>query len=123
MSKKPLALVTGANRGIGFEVCRQLATRDFIVLLTARDEAKARAAADEIKGAEPLVLDVADAGSIARAAAEVRDRLGYLDILINNAAIHYDTWERVENADIDGTVKEAIETNLVGPWRVVQAFL
>ena len=126
MSKTPLALVTGANRGIGFEVCRQLAMRGFVVLLSARDEAKARAAADKLNrtgSVEPLVLDVADAGSIARAAAEVTDRFGYLNVLINNAAIHYDTWEKVENADIDGTVTEAIETNLLGPWRMVQAFL
>jgi len=126
MHKTPLALVTGANRGIGFEVCRQLATRNFVVLITARDEGKARAAVNEINSdgrVEPLVLDVADSGSIIRAAAEVTDRFGYLDVLINNAAIHYDTWEKVENADIDGTVMEAITTNLLGPWRVVQAFL
>jgi NAD(P)-dependent dehydrogenase (short-subunit alcohol dehydrogenase family) len=126
MSNTPLALVTGANRGVGFEVCRQLAKRGFVVLLTARDEAKARAAADELSSAgrvESLVLDVADAASIARAAADVTDRYGYLDVLINNAAIHYDTWETAGNADIDGTVMEAITTNLLGPWRMVQVFL
>lgn len=126
MSNTPLALVTGANRGIGFEVCRQLAKRGFVVLLTARDGAKARAAADELSSAgrvESLVLDVADAASIARAAADVTDRYGYLDVLINNAAIHYDTWETAGNADIDGTVMEAITTNLLGPWRMVQVFL
>jgi NAD(P)-dependent dehydrogenase (short-subunit alcohol dehydrogenase family) len=121
-----LALVTGANRGIGFEVCRQLAMRGFVVLLTARDTAKAQAAADALSSAgrvEPFVLDVADASSIARAAADVTDKFGYLDVLINNAAIHYDTWETAENADIDGTVMEAITTNLLGPWRMLQAFL
>lgn len=126
MSYTSLALVTGANRGIGLEVCRQLAQRDFIVLLTARDETKARAAADEINSSgrvEPLVLDVADEHSIARAATDITNRFGYLDVLINNAAIHYDTWEKVENADIDGTVMEAITTNLLGPWRMVQSFL
>jgi len=124
MPNTPLALVTGANRGIGFEVCRQLAERGFVVLLTARDKAKARAATDEINGrVEPLVLDVADAESITRAAADLTNRFGYLDVLINNAAIYYDTWEKVENADIDGIVMEAITTNLLGPWRMVQAFL
>jgi NAD(P)-dependent dehydrogenase (short-subunit alcohol dehydrogenase family) len=126
MSNTPLAFVTGANRGIGFEVCRQLAHRGFLVLLTARDEAKARAAADQLNNAgrvESLVLDVGDAGSIARAAAVVTERFGYLDVLVNNAAIHYDTWETAANADIDGTVMEAITTNLLGPWRMVQAFL
>ena len=121
-----IALVTGANRGIGFEVCRQLATEGFLVLLTARDARKAKAAADALSRAgrvEPLALDVADANSIAKAAAEVASRHGQLDILINNAGINYDTWETVENADINGTVMETITTNLLGPWRVCQAFL
>src|ERR1044071_372747 len=93
-----VALVTGANRGIGFEVCRQLATAGFLVLLTARGARKAKAAADALSRAgrvEPLALDVADANSIAKAAAEVAMRHGQLDILINNAGINYDTWETV----------------------------
>jgi NAD(P)-dependent dehydrogenase (short-subunit alcohol dehydrogenase family) len=128
MSDKALriALVTGANRGIGFEVCRQLATEGFLVLLTAREARKAKAAADALSRAgrvEPLAQDVADRNSIAKAAAEVARRHGQLDILINNAGINYDTWETVENADINGTVMETITTNLLGPWRVCQAFL
>jgi NAD(P)-dependent dehydrogenase (short-subunit alcohol dehydrogenase family) len=124
--KRHIALVTGANRGIGFEVCRQLAERDFVVLLTARDAAKARSATGKLGNVgpvEPLLLDVADAGSIQRAAAEVASRYGYLDVIVNNAGINYDTWERAENADINGTVMETITTNLLGPWRVCQAFL
>jgi len=127
LSESPLvALVTGANRGIGFEICRQLAARRFAVLLTARDAAKARAAATKLAKvgtAEPLPLDVADANSIKDAAAEVASRHGRLDVLINNAGINYDTWETVENADINGTVMETIATNLLGPWRLCQAFL
>jgi NAD(P)-dependent dehydrogenase (short-subunit alcohol dehydrogenase family) len=122
MMSDKVALVTGGNRGIGFEVCRQLANAGFIVLLTARDVRKAKAAADALRSAgrvEPLVMDVDDANSIASAAAEV----ARLDVLINNAGINYDTWETVENADISGTVMETITTNLLGPWRVCQAFL
>ena len=118
--------VTGGNRGIGFEVCRQLAARGFTVVLTARDAAKARAAATKLAKVgtvEPLPLDVADANSIKDAAAEVASRHGRLDVLINNAGINYDTWETVENADINGTVMETIATNLLGPWRLCQAFL
>ena len=121
-----IALVTGANRGIGFEVCRQLAGKGFVVLLTARDAGKAKAAADALSRAgrvESLVLDVGDANSIDKAAAEVAREYERLDVLINNAGINYDTWETVENADIDGTVMETITTNLLGPWRVCQAFL
>jgi NAD(P)-dependent dehydrogenase (short-subunit alcohol dehydrogenase family) len=121
-----IALVTGGNRGIGFEVCRQLASAGFIVLLTARDASKAKAAADALRSAgrvESLVMDVDDVNSIANAAAEVANQYERLDVLINNAGINYDTWETVENADISGTVMETITTNLLGPWRVCQAFL
>jgi NAD(P)-dependent dehydrogenase (short-subunit alcohol dehydrogenase family) len=121
----PVALVTGANRGIGLEVCRQLAARGFAVLLTARDAAKARAATKfaRVGTVEPLPLDVADANSIKQAADEVAIRYARLDVLINNAGINYDSWETVENADINGTVMETIVTNLLGPWRLCQAFL
>ena len=121
-----IALVTGGSRGIGLEVCRQLATRGFTVLLTARDSAKAQAAARKLgEGGtvEPVALNVADPRSIEQAAAEVKRRHDHLDVLINNAGINYDTWETVENADIDATVMETISTNLLGPWRVCQAFL
>jgi len=121
-----VALVTGANRGIGFEVCRQLAEKDFVVLLTARDAAKARKAAKMLANSgtvEDLVLDVADPPSIKTAAAQVAHRYGRLDVLINNAGINYDTWETAENANIDGTVMETITTNLLGSWRLCQSFL
>ena len=119
-------MVTGANRGIGLEVCRQLASRGFVVLLTARDSAKAKGAASklwDVGSVEPLTMDVADPKSIENAAAEVTNRYGSLDVLVNNAGINYDTWETVENADINGTVMETVTTNLLGPWRVCQAFL
>ena len=127
MHDKPalLALVTGANRGIGFEVCRQLAATGFVVLRTARDVTKARAAAEALSSVgrvEPLVLDVANADNIAKAAAEVASQYNCLGVLINNAGIHYDTSEKVE-VDIEGTVTEAIRTNFLGPWRTSKAFL
>jgi NAD(P)-dependent dehydrogenase (short-subunit alcohol dehydrogenase family) len=121
-----IALVTGGNRGIGFEVCRQLAQREFTVLLTARDGVKAEMAAKELSNSgtvQHLLLDVADEQSIKNVAAEVAARHGHLDVLINNAGINYDTWETVANADINGTVIETITTNLLGPWRICQAFL
>lgn len=124
--KSKIALVTGANRGIGFEVCRQLAERGFTVVLTARDADKARAAVAKITTVghvELVVLDVSDARTIEDAATEMSRRHGKLDVLINNAGINYDTWETAENADIEGTVAETIKTNLLGPWRVCQAFL
>jgi NAD(P)-dependent dehydrogenase (short-subunit alcohol dehydrogenase family) len=121
-----IALVTGANRGIGFEVCRQLAGKGFNVILTARDAAKAEAAARKFRATariEPLALDVADPNSILKTSGEVANRYGHLDVLVNNAGINYDTWETAENADINGTVMDTITTNLLGPWRMFQAFL
>jgi NAD(P)-dependent dehydrogenase (short-subunit alcohol dehydrogenase family) len=117
-----VSLVTGANRGIGREVCRQLAARGHTVLLTARDVAAARAAAADIPGALPMPLDVTDAASITAAASEVAHRFGKLDVLVNNAAISYDTWQRAVSADLS-VVREAAETNLYGPWRLVEEFL
>jgi NAD(P)-dependent dehydrogenase (short-subunit alcohol dehydrogenase family) len=108
-----VSLVTGANRGIGLEVCRQLAAAGHDVVLTARDaEAAARAA--RAIAVTPLRLDVTDPVSVDEAAAAVRDRHGKLDVLVNNAAITYDTWQRAITADLT-LVREAAETNLC--WR------
>jgi NAD(P)-dependent dehydrogenase (short-subunit alcohol dehydrogenase family) len=117
-----VSLVTGANRGIGREVCRQLAARGHIVLLTARDGSAAQAATSVVSGAVPLRLDVTDAESITAAAREVAHRFGKLDVLVNNAAVSYDTWQRAISADLS-VVREAAETNLYGPWQLVEAFL
>jgi NAD(P)-dependent dehydrogenase (short-subunit alcohol dehydrogenase family) len=107
-----VCLVTGANRGIGREVARQLAERGETVVVTARhpDNPSVRR------------LDVTDAGTVDALTAEIGDRYGRLDVLVNNAAIDYDTWELATTADL-GTVREALETNLLGAWRVVLAML
>ncbi|MDA0159531.1 SDR family NAD(P)-dependent oxidoreductase [Solirubrobacter ginsenosidimutans] len=110
-----IALVTGGNRGIGLEVCRQLARNGHEVILGSRDVAKGRAVAGGLRVVE---LDVADDSSVRRAAGEI----GALDVLVNNAAILYDTWARAETADLD-EVHTALETNLFGAWRTTQAFL
>jgi NAD(P)-dependent dehydrogenase (short-subunit alcohol dehydrogenase family) len=102
-------------------VCRQLAERGHSVLLTARSAAAAAAAA-RVARTEPLQLDVTDPASIAAAARQVAERYSRLDILINNAAITYDTWQRAVGADL-AVVREAAETNLYGAWLMVQQFL
>ncbi|QFG23881.1 SDR family NAD(P)-dependent oxidoreductase [Actinomadura sp. WMMB 499] len=111
-----IALVTGANRGIGREVCAQLAGRGHTVVGAARSPGSVPA------DVRPLRLDVTSADDAARAAAEIGERYGRLDALVNNAAITYDTWQRAADADLD-TVREAAETNLYGAWRLVQAML
>lgn len=116
-----VSLVTGGNRGIGKEVCRQLAALGHTVILTARSRSAAAAAARET-GAEPLELDVTDQRAITTAVRRVDERYGRLDVLVNNAAITYDTWQTAVTADL-ATVREAAETNLYGPWLMVQEFL
>ena len=116
-----VTLVTGGNRGIGREVARQLAERGHTVVLTARS-AEAAASAARPLNAEPLPLDVTDPASVAAAARWTGDRYGKLDVLVNNAAITYDTWQRAVDADL-AVVREAAETNLYGPWLMVQEFL
>lgn len=116
-----ISLVTGANRGIGREVCRQLAGLGHTVILTARDARAAAVAARAVR-AEPLTLDVTDPAGPARAARWTQDRYGRLDVLINNAAITYDTWQRAVTADL-AVVRAAAETNLYAPWLMVQEFL
>ena len=118
-----VALVTGGARGIGLEVARQLAARGDTVLLGARDPRRGEAAARELGGDVRVVgLDVADDGSARRAGAAIAEDLGRLDVLVNNAAIHYDTWQSAADADL-AVVHEALETNLFGAWRVAQAVL
>lgn len=119
---EPVAVVTGANRGIGLEVCRQLsAEHGFDVVLTARDGAKAEQAAAQI-GVRACPLDVADDMSVRMAARWVTEHLERCDVLVNNAAILYDTWARASKEDLE-EAHTAFETNLFGAWRTTLAFL
>jgi hypothetical protein len=99
MRPSPIALVTGANRGIGREVCRQLAANRMRVLIGARDPAKGEAAALEMArggfNVEAVALDVTDAASI----QALGDKLGAVDVLINNAGVDYDTDQTPISAD------------------------
>jgi NAD(P)-dependent dehydrogenase (short-subunit alcohol dehydrogenase family) len=119
------ALVTGANRGLGKETARQLAEKGFKVILTSRSEA-GRAVAEELRAAGHEVdfhqLDVADGQSIAELTDYLAENYEYLDVLINNAGIHYDTFQNTLNADFS-IVEEALRVNTIGPWRVSNALM
>jgi len=126
MSQGRVALVTGANRGIGFETCRQLARQGFTVLLTARDEEKAREAAGRLKAedllATPLWLDVTDPTGVAIVARQVESSAGRLDVLINNAGVFLDRNASAHSVDPE-LLAQTLEVNLIGVLRVTQALI
>jgi NAD(P)-dependent dehydrogenase (short-subunit alcohol dehydrogenase family) len=126
--KQQVALVTGSNRGIGFEIAKQLVMKKIMVILTSRNLAKVEAAMrnlgrDSVKKVVAMELDVSNQASIDILSNEVEKTFGRLDILVNNAAILIDKEDVVaSNADIE-TVKATLETNLIGAWRMCKAFI
>ena len=117
---KRIAVVTGANRGIGLEICRQLAQAGMHVILTARDEAKGKAAAKKL-GVESHQLDVDSGESVKAFARWIKDTHGRCDVLVNNAGVMLDPrGSRVLDSRIE-TYRDTLETNLLGPLRMIQA--
>jgi NAD(P)-dependent dehydrogenase (short-subunit alcohol dehydrogenase family) len=119
------ALITGANKGIGREVARQLAGRGFHVFVGARKRDAGRKAAEEIvkqggKGTS-LEIDVADNNSVMAAARELSKIVDHLDVLVNNAGIMLDGDDAVLKIS-DDILRETFETNTLGPLRVARAF-
>jgi NAD(P)-dependent dehydrogenase (short-subunit alcohol dehydrogenase family) len=119
-------LVTGANKGIGLEICRQLAQAGHRVILSARSAEKGEKAVEDLaeKGlkVEFLLLDTADEESIQRAARELKQRITALHVLINNAAI-LDIWQ---GSILDVTAKglrDTFATNVIGPILLTQALI
>ncbi|HEV7898046.1 MAG TPA: SDR family NAD(P)-dependent oxidoreductase [Planosporangium sp.] len=117
-----IVVVSGANRGVGREAARQFAGRGDTVVVTARQADQARQAAAELTGAVAHRLDVTDQESIVDLAVDLEDRFGRVDVLVNNAGIHYDDWQSAVSADLD-VVREALETNLFGAWMLSQHLL
>lgn len=121
-----IALVTGANKGIGYEIARQLAQAGVSVFLGARDAARGAAAADKLV-AEGLTvafipLDICDSASIAAAAAKIATEHGRLDILVNNAGISVAGDGAPGTVSID-VVRQTLETNFFGALAVTQGVL
>jgi NAD(P)-dependent dehydrogenase (short-subunit alcohol dehydrogenase family) len=121
MDSGRVALVSGGNRGIGLEIVRQLAERDITTILGSRDEESGRKAAEELSGNVVVrELDVSDEESVGRLASFIEGEFGRLDVLVNNAGISNDEGQRGVDADLD-RVREALETNLLGAWRLCEA--
>ena len=136
MHSKRVALVTGANQGIGLQIAKELAAKDFTVLVGSRNLARGVEAAASIHGdARAIQLDVTDRVSIAEAAKRVRDELGRLDVLVQNAAIsnlrktqlglslaEYAKHAVASHISLD-EVRAIWETNVFGVLAVYQAML
>ncbi len=135
MKDKAVALITGANQGIGLQIAKELAAKNFTVLVGSRDLARGQEAAKTIDGdVHALQLDVTDQASITAAAARVRSEFGRLDVLVNNAAIahtggmagmsieEYARSIRPSNVSLD-EVRAVWETNVFGALAVYQAML
>lgn len=126
--KLQVALVTGSNRGIGFEIVKQLSMKKIEVILTSRNLASGEAAVgklarDGVIKVVPRELDVSNQVSVDSLYNEIEKTFGRLDILVNNAAILIDRDEVLaSNADLE-TVKATMETNLIGAWRMCKAFI
>lgn len=138
MSAKPkeqrVALVTGGNRGLGLEICRQLAASGLAVILGSRNAKAGAAAARELARRDglkvtPLALDVRRPRSIEAARQFVVARFGRLDVLVNNAAVFLDPSPVDEGGDnsifraTPERMLETFETNALGPMRLCQAFI
>ena len=127
MSTRKIALITGANKGIGLETARQLAKKGITVLAGARDEAKASQAAAELSkeglDVHGIVIDVNDEGSIQKAAAQIERDHGRLDILVNNAGVMLDDREKKPSEQPLGIWRRTFETNVFGLVATTQALL
>ena len=119
-----IALITGAARGLGLEVARQLVTTGVEVVIGARDPQAAAAVVSELEGVRSYAgsLDIADPKSVHHAATWWAEHIGPLDILINNAAAYVDWSELASTADLEGA-ERVMQVNLFGSWRMIQAFL
>ncbi|WP_330318458.1 SDR family oxidoreductase [Streptomyces platensis] len=126
MSEQTIALVTGANKGIGYEIAAGLGTLGLRVGVGARDEERRETAVAKLRAAGVdafgVPLDVTDEASVADAVRLIEDSAGRLDVLVNNAGITGDGPQMPTTVDV-ATVRAAVETNVIGVIRVTNAML
>jgi NAD(P)-dependent dehydrogenase (short-subunit alcohol dehydrogenase family) len=125
-SAKKVALVTGSNKGIGFEIARQLGRRGMTVLIGARDEKRGAEAAGKLRDegidAHHVRLDVSDAATVAPLAATIEARFGRLDVLVNNAGVLLDQNVPPSALDVE-VLKKTFDVNVFGAFAVTRALL
>ncbi|QWF77193.1 SDR family NAD(P)-dependent oxidoreductase [Amycolatopsis sp. CA-230715] len=126
MSEQLIALVTGANKGIGYEIAAGLGALGWRVGIGARDETRREDAVAKLRAADVdafgVPLDVTDDASVAAAAALIDERAGRLDALVNNAGIA-GAWPDEPSAATPETMRAVVETNVIGVVRVINAML
>jgi NAD(P)-dependent dehydrogenase (short-subunit alcohol dehydrogenase family) len=126
MSETTIALVTGANKGIGYEIAAGLGALGWRVGVGARDDHRRNAAVEKLRAAGVdafgVPLDVTDDASAAAAAALIEERAGHLDVLVNNAGVTGGMSQLPTTADL-AAVRAAVETNVIGVIRVTNAML
>lgn len=125
--ERKVAVVTGGNKGIGFEICRGLLKKDFEVVLTSRDEARGKAACSALKkeeGREPeyFKLDVTRPADIHSLADYLEKKYGRLDALVNNAGIFVEEQGSILSCPV-GKIQESLVTNVFGPILLAQALV
>lgn len=119
---KPVILITGATRGIGFAAARQLGARGAQIIIASRDGARAAEAAARVgSGASSVALDITDQTSVGAAVKQIEDQFGQLDVLANNSAILLDHYQGLLELK-PKVLLETLNTNVVGTLRVCQAF-
>ncbi|WP_394512329.1 SDR family oxidoreductase [Priestia aryabhattai] len=121
-----VALVTGGNRGIGYELVRQLAMDGFKVILTSRNSESGHAAVQKLKESHLdvsfVAMDISSEASIRQAAATVNEQYERLDVLINNAGIYLDKNQKIVNLD-PSVLEKTLETNSFGAYHVIRSFM
>ena len=127
MNEQKVALITGANKGLGYETARQLGKQNVKVLIGARDETRGREAAEKLQAegfdAEFILLDVSDEKTHEAAAKYVEEKHGKLDILVNNAGIVLESMGGKPSETSSETLRKTFDTNFFGAIAVTQAFL